>query len=651
MTPLRPLIRALLLAVTGSALAVACSANGSGGSGGSGATSGSGNTGNSGSGGGAGSGGGLSEGGIEVDSGTDSAADATSDGPVVVNDAAIDAPLTCVDGGVSYQPGPQARRCAPPTDDECNGKTDLNAALPNGQYGNGFDDDCDGRVDEGCACAPGTAVGATKPCWLISSSQADASGSAVGWCAANSRGTEACTVLGTGEFAARVWSGECRGAQPPFASDVCANGDFDCDGAVGNSKTDDCACEDADVECPTAPLVTSPYPAPANLPLIDGSTWLKGADISKTANWKWTATGGDCDNVLPQPSFQLFNNQNAAGQAIAGVRQTGLGPAGNQTGLVTGPGAGVDWTLYPAFALSGDYLVKGEFDLSGKHYACTVKVQVRAPGIRAELCWSPMPNDLDLHFARLQGATGCTGPHGWFESCKASAGSDDCYYNSTTGCTGVENPGWGYATSPNPACKGWGSTRVGLASGACVNPRLDSDNIECNPKIRDPNNHGLGGQFGFCAAENINLDNPRNGDRFAIGTHAYSTTQAVHPHINVYCNGERRLSVGYDPVTSPSFPVMVEGSAAPGQTTYSPDFSGDFWVAATVEAVVTGTTMTDCVVLPVRSTNFKPAKDGSSDYCVDTNPKNAPTAANDARSWNFIPSGGYPTPSDKLCWH
>lgn len=594
-----------------------------------------------------GSGGSGGVGGLEFDAGG-RGRDAGS-----LNDATPDVPTSCIEGGVHYVPGPYKRKCAPPTDNECDGNSDVNPAFPNGLYGNGFDDDCDGLVDEGCPCPSGVAPGQTKTCWLIPASQADSSGEAVGWCRTNSRGTVACTSVGSGEFIRKVWDGECRGAQPPFANDVCANGDFDCDGVVANSKTDNCACKPSDVECPTDPLVTTPYPDPAYLPEIDGANWIKSGNAANAKNWKWTATGGDCDNILPHPSFQIFNNQNATGQALGGHQATGLGPNGDQTGLTAGPGPGVDSTIYLAFALSGDYLVKGEFDLEGKHYACTVRVHVRAPGLRAELCWTPMPNDIDLHFARLQGATTCDGPHGWFESCRTGPGGDDCYYNQSVGCAGLLSPNWGYANSPLSACTGWGSRR-GVATfplpPTCTNPRLDLDDITCDPSVLDPNNAGLAGELGaFCGPENINLDNPRNGDRFVVAAHAYSTTGAVHPHINLYCNGQRRLSVGYDPINNPNFPVLLQsGPTGPNE---APDFGGDLWVAATVQAVVQNGQLVDCKVNPVPSSVYKPNKDGSIDYCVDTNPENASTPATDDRHWNFTASGGYPSPSDSLCWH
>jgi len=58
-------------------------------------------------------------------------------------------------------------------------------------------------------------------------------------------------------------------------------------------------------------------------------------------------------------------------------------------------------------------------------------------GIRVELCWAPMPTDVDLHVARLQNATKCT--HGWFDTCFFGEEGDDCYFGNE--CSG------GFSTS------------------------------------------------------------------------------------------------------------------------------------------------------------------------------------------------------------
>jgi hypothetical protein len=584
-------------------------------------------------------------GGILLDGSSGSAGkDATQgDGPGVTQDGAPDVDgEACLDGG--YAPGPLARVCAAATDDECDGTADIEPSLPNQGYGNGFDDDCDGRVDEGCACPPGVASGGTRPCWVVPGSQIDSGGAAVGWCATNSVGTVKCVTVGTGENPAREWDGECRGAQPPFPDDVCAPGDFDCDGLDANSKTEDCSCGGAEVECPTTPAVTTPYPDRTHLPWIDGKSWIKTGNPTAASNWKWTATGGDCDNILPHPSFALFNGPDATFLVPVGVQQGGLGPNANQVGWVWGPGPGVGSDVFPAFALSGDYLVKGEFDLGGKHHECTIKVQVRAPGIRAELCWAPMPNDVDLHLARLQNADACSADalgHGWFQTCRTDDRADDCYYLTASGCTGFgANPSpWGYSMSAPTACHGWGSRRD--IAEQCDNPRLDFDNVSCDPAQINPDGF-LGLSVDFCGAENINLDNPKNGEKFAFGVHAYSIGGEVKPHLNLYCNGERRLSLGYDPTAGVDFPRLSESVGTQS--------GGDFWSAAVVEAVVdTGGTLTDCAITPVHSLVPKPAKDGSTDFCVDTHPQNG--VPGDERDWKFESAGGHPATPDGFCWH
>jgi hypothetical protein len=560
----------------------------------------------------------------------------------VINDARPEVATMCVPEAGSYMPGPYPRKCAAPTDNECDGRTEVNPQLPNGANGNGFDDDCDGKVDEGCACDAAHPVGTTKVCSLVSSSQVNPSTKQpVGWCAANSVGTVKCVGMGN-EVIRPIWDGECRGAQPPFADDICATGDFDCDGRDLNSKTQDCNCR-VDVRCPTDPIVTTPFPDPNNLLQIDGSTWVNGGPMN-AMNWKWTVTGGDCDNILPHPTFAVYGQRTAT---LGGPRlssdmpQTGLGMGMNQHGFVVGPAMAVGPTIYPAFGLSGDYLVKGEWDSPDGHHSCTVKVQVRSPGIRVELCWDGMPQDVDLHFARLQRSMSCT--HGWFETCTDDESRDDCYYNNLSGCRGfATNPSpWGYARSPNTACHGWSSSRM----EPCDNPRLDIDNITCDPKIADPMNID-GGLFGggFCTPENINLDNPKNGDKFVIGAQLYSGgTPPPHPHVNVYCNGERRLAFGFDPTAMPrrDFPVLRDDGT---------DLSGDIWEVATVEAKVTGNMLTDCVITPIHSRNPKANKDGSSDFCVDTNPQNGATMRG-ANLWKFAANGAYPATADAFCWH
>src|SRR5262249_34925833 len=155
------------------------------------------------------------------------------------------------------------------------------------------------------------------------------------------------------------------------------------------------------------------------------------------------------------------------------------------------------------------------------------------------------------------------------------------------------------------------------------------DNITCDPKIADPMSDGRtpDGGFGayFCSPENINLDNPNDGDRFAVGVNFYSggplaapMIDKPRPHVNVDCNAERKLAFGYDPISTPpnNFPVLQD---------FGNDSHGDMWEVATIEAKVAAGTLTDCIITPVHSRTPKPTKDGSNAVCVDTNPQNSAT--------------------------
>jgi hypothetical protein len=584
---------------------------------------------------------------VSVKDGPTSGGDAQIvDGAGLVNDARLSVDAVCVPDGGAYVSGAYGRRCGAPTANECDSSEDVNPKFPNGKFGNGYDDDCDGKVDEGCLCDDAHPVGTTKRCSLASPTQIDpATMQPAGWCKENSLGTVRCVSTGE-EFAPSLWDGECRGAQPPFADDVCAAGDFDCDGKELNSKTQDCACK-VDVHCPTEPIVTKPFPDPTKLMAIDGSTWAVGGAAS-ASNWKWTVIGGDCDNILPHPTFAVYGQPRAAVGGLrlsSNVPQTGLGANGNQHGFVVGPAANVGPIIYPAFALSGDYLATGEWDSPDGHHSCTVKVQVRSPGLRVEMCWDNMPQDVDLHLARLQNPVKCPrGNHGWFATCADDERGDDCYFEEAAGCRGFSsNPSsWGYARSADTACHGWGSNRT----QPCDNPRLDVDNIFCDPAEADPLKGGDDVE-GFCTPENINLDNPKDGERFVVGVHYYDNiigSNLPHPHVNIYCNGERRLAFGFDPTALPpkTFPRLLK----PGL-----ERSGDMWEVATVEARVNAAgALEDCLLTPVHSKVPRPDRDGSTDMCVDTNPRNSPTL-NGADRWQFNAAGTYPATAAEFCWH
>jgi hypothetical protein len=139
-------------------------------------------------------------------------------------------------------PPPQAvqKVCRPPTDNECDEIT-VPGMMPEGKYGNGFDDDFDGLVDEGCVCCK---AGSTKPCFLMPSTLTTGPPNygVMGWCAPHAAGNVECGYCCCGgEFCDLKWKGECKGASAPAENDTCDMGDLNCDGVHLNAPSG-CPC-------------------------------------------------------------------------------------------------------------------------------------------------------------------------------------------------------------------------------------------------------------------------------------------------------------------------------------------------------------------------------------------------------------------------
>ncbi len=446
----------------------------------------------------------------------------------------------------------------------------------------------------------------------------------------------------------------CRGAQPPYAQDVCAPGDFNCDGKAENPPAG-CACMTTAITCPTAPLTTIPYPPVTALPLeVNAASWFSNpADVSMATNWKWSMTGGDCDNILPFPTFGLYATANGSGAPI-NTTSTTLGMNGKEHGAVA-TGAGLS-AVFPAFSLSGDYVLTASWTFDGQPYTCTVQIGVRAPGLRAEACWDTeaQGDDLDLHMAKVNGfSTKCPNTQAWSDLACASE-NEDCYWEECYSGPGARPGGdavteWGFASSLSTACTGWGSQSTGAS---CGNPRLDRDTNglsgTCDPTVSNPNDQADGTGFpgagvGFCGAENINLDNPAPGDQYEVAVRFYGqynpSPTNPHVHSDIYCNGERILSAGYDPTMGNLFPQL--GTA--GQ-----DDSGDMWKVATVTTSTGDGGAIACTVLPTQSKVANASLDGTTAYCVDD------ATLNTANSQKFLTSGGgvpSATVATATCFH
>ncbi len=342
---------------------------------------------------------------------------------------------------------------------------------------NGLDDDCDGRVDEGCACAPGE----VQPCFAGPPGRRD-----VGVC---TDGTQVCSMAG-------AW-GACEGGIVP-QPDVCNGQDNLCDGCS--------ARRDCPIDCP------SPGdPRIADLAPFETRT-LAGADFypGMARSWRWRVEGGPCDRLAPRlVSFELGSP----------TRQ--------------------DSTFTPR--LSGDYTVTLDVvTREGTSLTCSWVQHVAGPGLRIEMCYPESETqDLDLYVHRPGSRTP------WF----ARGGSafdpteDSCGWHNCEAIVrgGLGRADWGYASSALSECENGPLGAAWRMLGSCANPRLDIDN---NLDPMTPGSTGV--------PENINIDAPRDGERFRVMVQNFTGTIA-RPLVNVYCNGRRVGTYGQAPDTVPRF--------------------------------------------------------------------------------------------------
>lgn len=173
--------------------------------------------------------------------------------------------------------------------------------------GNGLDDDCDGRVDEGCTCTPGE----TRPCFAGPPDRRN-----VGSCA---DGVEGCTEFG-------LWGG-CFGGVSPSA-ETCNGSDDDCNGI-----NDDVAGCTSTVMCPgnevARPLTTHT---------------LRGARVTTmpATSWSW---GIECPTSVPAELCPRLSTPNAENTDVY-FSASGAYRVTVHVRLADGTEASCAWTVY-----------------------------------------------------------------------------------------------------------------------------------------------------------------------------------------------------------------------------------------------------------------------------------------------------------------
>ena len=253
---------------------------------------------------------------------------------------------------------------------------------------------------------------------------------------------------------------------------------------------------------------------------------------------------------------------------------------------------------------SGEYTVTYTKEVpGGGTESCTYPLFVGAPGLRVELEWEHDLGgngvDLDLHVHQPNN----TLP--W----SVDGAPQDCTWSS---CTvedflfGFNVPNWfNGAAPPDPvgwyldpvfekntcyfAPRGVGQDWQYLGKG-CHNPRLDLDNIFCDPSVTDVDD------LDFCAPENVNIDFPPKKQWTRIGVHYFSShglNYDVHPRIKIYCDGALGAELGPAGYYEPEAPVTFLPSDGAGLA------GNRFWLVADVAFVDSECGNKNCVVKPL----------------------------------------------------
>jgi len=352
--------------------------------------------------------------------------------------------------------------------------------------------------------------------------------------------------------------------------------DEDCDGEVDESP--DCSCVPGSVQgCfkgdPSYLGTSGCYPGTQTCG--DTAVWdaCIGGVHATDACFAPDATACHAISAYPFATVNLRDGVGEFGADALSESWTVTCPPGATSCPAVGATGPVD-NFQPI--ASGEYTVTYEKITSGGQQGCSYPLVVGMRGLRVELDWEhdlgETGVDLDLH-VHEPGSTDPWGgdvgsPHdcAWSNCTVASCGIDACP-EWFFGLTPPDPVRWSlFPTLSENGCYfapgGRGAEWQSLARG-CHNPRLDTENITCDPLVNDPDAPD------FCLPENINIDFPPRNQWIRIGVHYYSNhgqSYDVHPRVRVFCNGALAGDLGPGGYGIPQTPVAFP--AADGSTLY-----------------------------------------------------------------------------------
>jgi hypothetical protein len=266
---------------------------------------------------------------------------------------------------------------------------------------------------------------------------------------------------------------------------------------------------------------------------------------------------------------------------------------------------------------SGEYAVTYTKSLEdGGMASCNYPLFIGATGLRAELQWEhPLVDgggitgiDLDLHMHQPMDTNPWATQQGETNECLWA----NCAEDSFDPVVSPDSPTW-FAGPPAmpPTPVNWDMNAVQqdntcyyvprgvgvlwqMLGMGCHNPRLDIDDIQCDPTILNVNDPS------FCVPENINVDYPPAKQWIRIGVHDYDShgmTYDVHPLVSVYGDGALIASLGNNGYYVPTQPVTFtpEDGANPTQG------ENRFWIVADVTYTTDSCGDKEWVVQPIYS--------------------------------------------------